>query len=265
MLGHELVHVFQYDIAENGDVNGLARMGTLPGWLIEGMAEYFSLGRNSELTAMWMRDAVERDSFPTIKQLNTDPRYFPYRYGQALWAYVAGRWGERAVVDVYRSSLRMGLDNAITRVLGEVPDSLSADWSAANKALYTSQLVGRTKPKDAGQPVVHHRQQGGRRERVAGDQPRRQVRGVLLVARRCSATTCTWPTPVPDGIIRSSASPSSDPHFDALNFVSSSGAWSPDGKQFAFIVDENGKNDVAILDVTTARSAEDRSCPAWTR
>ncbi len=262
VLGHELVHVFQYDIAENGDANGLARMSTLPGWLIEGMAEFFSLGRNSELTAMWMRDAVERDSFPTIRQLNTDPRFFPYRYGQALWAYVAGRWGDRAVVDVYRTSLRVGLDNAITRVLGEPPDSLSKDWAAANKALYTSQLVGRTKPHDAGQVVVAA---GGKTEDqnvspvISPDgkyvaffsNGKRSLFGFDLYL--ADATT--------GQIIRRLASQSSDPHFDALNFVQSSGAWSPDSKQFAFIVDENGKNDVAVLNVANGKIERKISLP----
>ncbi|MGA9837400.1 MAG: hypothetical protein WBQ26_08825 [Gemmatimonadaceae bacterium] len=252
VIGHELVHVFQYDIAENGDVNGLARMSTLPGWLIEGMAEYFSLGRNSPLTAMWMRDAVERDSFPTIKQLNTDPRFFPYRYGQALWAYVAGRWGERSVVDIYRTSLRLGLDNAITRVLGETPDSLSADWAAANKALYTSQLVGRTKPQDAGQPVL----QTGRKLADMNVSPVISPDGqyVAFFSSRSLFSIDLYLADAKTGrIIRKLASPASDPHFDALNFVNSSGAWSPDGKQFAFMVDEDGRDDIAILDVVTGK------------
>src|SRR5215470_5701884 len=58
VLGHELVHVFQYNIAEAAPGGGLQRLNALPGWLIEGMAEYFSLGRNDPLTAQWMRDAV---------------------------------------------------------------------------------------------------------------------------------------------------------------------------------------------------------------
>ena len=37
VLGHELVHVFQYSVAESGP-GGLARLNTLPLWLIEGMA-----------------------------------------------------------------------------------------------------------------------------------------------------------------------------------------------------------------------------------
>ncbi len=252
VIGHELVHVFQYDIAQSGDAAGLARVGNLPLWLIEGMAEYFSLGRNSELTAMWMRDAVERDSFPTIKQLNTDPRFFPYRYGQALWAYVAGRWGERSVVDIYRTSLRSGLDNAITRVLGETPDSLSADWAAANRALYTSQLVGRTKPQDAGQPVLRT----GRKLADLNVSPVISPDGkyVAFFSSRSLFSIDLYLADAKTGeIVRKLASPASDPHFDALNFINSSGAWSPDGAQFAFMVDEDGRDDIALLDVATGK------------
>ncbi|HYD54592.1 MAG TPA: basic secretory protein-like protein, partial [Gemmatimonadaceae bacterium] len=160
VLGHELVHVFQYNIAEAGP-GGLNRLAALPLWLVEGMAEYLSLGRNDPLTAMWLRDATLRDKLPTIKQLNTDPRYFPYRYGQALWAYVAGRYGDRAVVDIYRASLRVGWDQALVRVLGVNQDSLSKDWIASIKATYTPLLADRTKPTEAGDPVLRQSSRGG--------------------------------------------------------------------------------------------------------
>ena len=61
VIGHELVHVFQYDIAQTRGPGGLGRVEQLPLWLIEGMAEYLSLGRSSSLTAMWMRDALQRN------------------------------------------------------------------------------------------------------------------------------------------------------------------------------------------------------------
>ena len=90
VLGHELVHEFQYDIVESKSSPGASLEG-LPLWLVEGMAEYLSLGGEDSHTAMWLRDAVVRNDLPTIKQLNDGRKYFPYRYGQALWAYIGGR------------------------------------------------------------------------------------------------------------------------------------------------------------------------------
>ncbi|HZJ00502.1 MAG TPA: hypothetical protein VFD22_07550, partial [Gemmatimonadaceae bacterium] len=85
VLGHEMVHVFQYDLANDRTFGGQAGMMGLPLWVVEGTAEYLSLGRDDPHTAMWMRDAVLQNKLPTIKQLTSDSRFFPYRYGEALW------------------------------------------------------------------------------------------------------------------------------------------------------------------------------------
>ncbi len=249
VLGHELVHVFQYNIAEGTPGGGLMRLDALPLWLIEGMAEYFSLGRQDPLTAMWMRDAVMRDKFPTIKQLTTDPRFFPYRYGQALWAYVGGRWGDRAIVDVYRSALRFGWDAALVRVLGENSDSLSKDWAAANKSMYLPQLAGRTHPDSTGTKLVPLQR--------AGDinlAPTISPDGKLFAffSSRSLFTIDLFVGDATTGkIIKKLAGPTSDPHFDALSFINSAGDWSPDGKQFAFIVYAEGQNEIALLNTQT--------------
>lgn len=87
VLGHELVHVFQYRIAKAA-AGGLRRLEGIPLWLIEGMAEYLSLGPDDPNTAMWLRDALRREDLPTLTQLTTDPRFFPYRYGHAFWWFV---------------------------------------------------------------------------------------------------------------------------------------------------------------------------------
>ena len=47
VIGHELVHAFQYDITGNGRPNSLGALpaaSQLPLWFIEGMAEYLSIG-----------------------------------------------------------------------------------------------------------------------------------------------------------------------------------------------------------------------------
>src|SRR5688572_8129004 len=61
VLGHELVHAFQYDIAADASPGGggsMSAMGSLPLWFIEGMAEYLSLGPVDAHTAMWVREAA---------------------------------------------------------------------------------------------------------------------------------------------------------------------------------------------------------------
>ena len=61
VIGHELVHAFQFDITtprDGGGRGGFPGAQRLPLWFIEGMAEYLSLGPVDPHTAMWVRDAV---------------------------------------------------------------------------------------------------------------------------------------------------------------------------------------------------------------
>src|SRR5437667_3902435 len=94
VIGHELVHAFQFDIATTPAMGpGQTGAERLPLWFIEGMAEYTSIGLVDPNTAMWLRDAVRSGKLPTIDELD-NPKYFPYRWGQAFWAYVGGKWGD---------------------------------------------------------------------------------------------------------------------------------------------------------------------------
>jgi len=81
VLGHEIAHAFQIDIAKREKQNAFS----MPGWFIEGMAEFLSLGPQNTHTAMWLRDAAIYDRLPTLEQLD-DPQYFPYRFGHAFWS-----------------------------------------------------------------------------------------------------------------------------------------------------------------------------------
>jgi hypothetical protein len=92
VLGHELVHVFQFDIA-NKLANNRRRFNleALPLWLVEGMAEYFSKGRIDPLTAMWIRDATSAGASAMTPWCGCSwPPGFPVRSRHST-----ARWGSR--------------------------------------------------------------------------------------------------------------------------------------------------------------------------
>ena len=77
------------------------------------------------------RDAVDR-------RLD-DPDFFPYRYGHAFWAYVAGRWGDRAVGDLLRATGPDGnIKAAIAAVLGVDDKQLTTEWHEATKQAFAA-------------------------------------------------------------------------------------------------------------------------------
>ncbi|MGQ0643546.1 MAG: BamA/TamA family outer membrane protein [Gemmatimonadaceae bacterium] len=249
VLGHELVHAFQYDMAHGGE--GRSRgpgIAALPLWLIEGMAEYLSLGRHDPNTAMWLRDAALRNDLPTINQLTRDPRYFPYRYGQALWAYIGGRWGDPAVGQVYRTSLQKGWDAALKQHLGMNSDSLSAAWKQSIRETYLPLMHGRTKPEDAGQIILGKNRESGDMSVSPTISP--DGNRVAFLARRDIFTIDLFIADSRTGdIVKQLTGPNVDSHFDALSFIASSGTWSPDGRKLAFVAFADGDNELVIFDV----------------
>jgi Tol biopolymer transport system component len=251
VIGHELVHVFQYDLAMSPGGGGLQGMGSLPLWVIEGMAEYLSLGREDPHTAMWMRDAALRGELPTLQQLGRDPRFFPYRYGQAFWAYVAGRWGDRAVPEVYRMATRTGLEVALERVLGVSSAQLSQDWITAIRATYLPLVEGRQRPQDAGERVLYDPEIGAMHLSPVVSPDGRYV---AFFGRREIFTTDLYVADARTGeIVQRLTSPNRDQHFDALSFIQSAGSWSPDGRRFAFVVFAQGDHQIAIMDIDRRR------------
>src|SRR5947208_2758565 len=151
VIGHELVHAFQFDITTRPNMppgeNGAER---LPLWFIEGMAEYLSLGPVDPNTAMWLRDAARQEKLPSIDDLD-NPKYFPYRWGQAFWAYVGGRYGDQIVRDMLSTAAHTGdWHVAIERVLGLKEKELSDDWHQAIRAAYGPLTSVTTPPSESG-------------------------------------------------------------------------------------------------------------------
>ena len=268
VLGHEIVHVFQYDIAATANQNRRRfALEAMPLWLVEGMAEYFSKGRVDPLTAMWIRDATVHDRMPRdVRELSRDPRYFPYRYGQALMAYIGARFGDEAVVRYFLASGIVGVEEGVERAVGITHKQLFADWAEAARELYNP--VVQARPAALGNPLLGKKpeppppQTGERKER------RRRRRGsselnvgpalspdgryiAFLSARELFSIDLFLADAKTGKIIRRLVSSDRDPHFESLRFIESAGSWSPDNKHLAFITFARGDNYLSIVNVET--------------
>ncbi len=251
VLGHELVHSFQYDIALSRNDSTRFSLGLLPLWLIEGMAEYLSVGREDAHTAMWIRDAAIRDDLPSIDDLSTG-RYFPYRYGQAYMAYIGGKYGDASVASLYKLAGRTGLDSAFVYVLGITPDSLSNEWIAEMKEAYLPLAEGRTPADSAGHRVLAGDIDSGDMNIAPAVSPDGQY--VAYLSERDLFNINLFIADAETGeVLRKLKGTASDAHFDALRFINSSGSWSPDGQRFAFVTFVQGDNEISILDVNSGK------------
>lgn len=252
VIGHELIHAFQYDIGGIGRGGGGASMvsglNRLPLWFIEGMAEYLSIGPIDPNTTMWMRDAVRRGTLPRLGDLE-NPRYFPYRWGQSFWAYLGGTYGDDIVSAAFRAGAKSGnVRIALEQVTHRPADSLVADWHRALEQTTVPVAVATGVPLPAD---VRDRRKITTPVAVAGAR--------LLVGTGKNNNYNLAPALSPDGrrmvylsdaglfsidmyladaqtgrTIRTLVSSTRDPHLESLQFINSAGAWDASGSRFVF-------------------------------
>ncbi|MCJ7679161.1 MAG: peptidase S9, partial [Candidatus Aminicenantes bacterium] len=260
VIGHELVHAFQYDMtafADTGYARATSSINTLPLWMIEGLAEYLSIGPADPHTAMWMRDSLQdKKGLPSIKQL-VNPRFFPYRFGQSVWAYITGRFGDDSVPAIMKSVNRSrDMSASIQKILGVSVEELSLGWHEALKNAYTP-LQEQTDLIDPASRVLF---KGDRQNRL-NIAPSLSPDGshIVFLSSRDLFSIDMYLADVRTGkISRKLVNTATNPHFESLQFIKSAGAWDSEGTRFAFGAVSKGRPVLSIYDVRKGAQAKER-------
>ena len=262
VIGHELVHAFQFDITGSGsrvglDVPGAAR---LPLWFVEGMAEYLTLGPVDAHTAMWIRDAAKRGKLPTVRQLE-NPRYFPYRYGHAFWSYLAGRWGDEVVGRLLRAAGRTGeAGDVIRKELDVELDQLSKDWHAAIEESTRGHLASAREASSYGRVLVGRKAGGG--ELNVGPVLSPDGSRLAFLSERDLFSVDMFVADTSTGrVTRKVVETAVDPHFESLQFIRSTAAWDPSGQRLAFGALRRGEAVLSVLEAGNERVEREVSVP----
>ena len=255
VLQHEIVHQFQFDIFAAGQVGaGLDRLIAVrpPLWLMEGMAEYLSLGPVDPFTAMWLRDAALSGTLPTIDRLTNDPRVFPYRYGHALMSYIGERWGDEAIAEILHAVASSGLESGFQRALRIPLDALSDEWHRDVERVYLAPLAERELPATFARPLLNRENTNG----VMNISPTLSPDGsqVAFFSERGAYFIDLYLADVASRritrrVVRSAFSA----EFESLRFLNSAGAWSRDGNFFALPAQHGGRDDLVVFDMNRHR------------
>ncbi len=254
VIGHELVHAFQYDIMAQGHSDAYRGNDAglrIPLWFIEGMAEYLSIGPLDPQTAMWMRDAIQRKALPTIKKMDNQ-KYFPYRYGHAWWAYMTGRYGDEVVGKLMKAVGRAGSYDAVIEGLLRIKlDQLSKDWQKAMADAYLP-LIPMTEPlTKTGTTLVKATEEGfyNISPVISPDGSRM----VFLSSRDLFSIDYFLADAHSGKILRRLTSTAVDPHFESIEFIRSAGSWDRTGRRFLFSAVTRGRPVLTIMDVERDR------------
>src|SRR5436309_5713526 len=250
VIGHEMVHQFQYDVYSRGRVGG--GMQTLinvnpPGWFMEGMAEYLSVGPIDPLTAMWLRDASLEGHLPTLQDL-TYERVFPYYFGHAIWAYVGEKWGDEAIGQILQASLTGGVEGAFKRTLGVTLDDLMSEWRDAVQTTYLPQLADHYRARRIAQPVLTEKRSEGTLHIAPALTP--DGHQIAYFSEKNSFFVDLYLADAETGRVKRRLVKSTlNSNYESLRFINSAGSFSPDGRYFAIAAKHKDRDDLVILDI----------------
>jgi len=251
VIGHELVHAFQYDIMAQGhsdQARGNDIGLRIPLWFIEGMAEYLSIGPVDPNTSMWMRDAVRRKELPQLSKLDNSYKYFPYRWGQAVWAYITGRWGDEVIGKMMKSVGRAGdYEIILESSLGLKLKQLSADWHKSMQEAYNP-LVEKTQGSDKYGKTLFKGIEKNPYNIAPSISPDGQQ--LVFLSTRDMFSIDLFLADAEKGTIRRKIiSTAVDPHFESIQFIKSAGSWDAQGVRFVFGGVAKGRPVLTILDM----------------
>ena len=257
VLLHEMAHQFQYDVYSRGrigsGVNTLINVNP-PLWFFEGMAEFLSVGPIDPQTAMWLRDAALEGKLPTVEQMTLDPyTYFPYRFGHALWSYVAEKWGDEIVGEILQASATSGIEGAFYRATGLTMDALSEEWKEAIQIRFLPQIATFERTRRIATPTLTEKRTGGTYHLAPALSP--DGREIAFYSERNDFFVNLWVADVETGKIKRQLVKGGgfSTNFESLRFIYSTGSYSPDGRWFALAAKRKEKDDLVILDARNGR------------
>jgi Tol biopolymer transport system component len=268
VLGHELVHAFQYQLMQTGDSTSLANIQNLPLFMVEGLAEYMSLGRQDSHTAMWMRDAVLSNDIPSIRDLIVKQyKYFPYRWGQAFWAYIGATYGDDMIRPLFRETALYGVEVAFARNLKMDTDRFSAKWKKALIDAYTP-FKANTSTTPIGKELASAKTMG-----EMNISPALSPDGSYLayISSKNVISIDIYITDARTGkIVKRIESEGFGGHVDSYSFLETAGTWSPDSRRFALVVQVKGRNKLIVMDLARdskrtyeLKGVDSFTNPAW--
>lgn len=259
VLGHELVHAFQYHMILGGDSTSLRSLQNLPLWMVEGLAEYLSIGRIDPHTAMWMRDAVLNEDVPEIKKLFNLNEYFPYRWGQVFWSFITGIYGDDIIVPYFMETAKYGLEESTRRVLGVDLDKLSEIWTKTIKEYY--QVYVKDKSKERSPTSVFINEKNGGNMNISPVLSPDGQYFAFFSEKDLFALDLYLADARSGKIIRKIASVLREGHLDDYNSIESAGSWAPDSRRFATVAFRKGRNIIVIKDIGNGNTLEEIVVP----
>jgi len=256
VLTHELVHAFQVDIlfGENQGLLGNPFASSIPGWFMEGMAEYLSIGGTDPATAMWLRDAALEGYLIPIRTLEYVGDIRVYRFGQSIWNFIADTYGIEKIGDILKRTRRMGsAEHAIEASTGLSIDVLSKKWTEYIRKQYLPEIATHQSPSQVATKLTDSERDMSNFNVAASVAP--DGLQYVFISDKSMYNDVYLASALDGKIFKKLISGERTGSFETLRFFNTSIAWSPNEKQIAIPAKVGGEDALYIVNVPSGKIA----------
>ena len=249
LIHHELTHAVMNDFFYGGSLQNIVSNNislNLPQWFNEGMAEYQALGWDIN-TDMFIRDAVINEYLPDIKRLSG---YIAYRGGEALFHYIAEKYGKQKIGELMNKikgsgSLEAGLKESIGLSLKE----LNERWTKYLKKEYWPDIAFRKAPDEFAKRLTNPEEGDGFYNTSPAISP--QGDKIAFISNRNYYFDVFIMNAINGKIIKRLVKGNRSADFEQLNVVTPGLSWSPDETKIALSAKSDGNDIIYIIDVNS--------------
>ncbi len=247
VIHHELTHAvmlqFLYGAGPGSIIKGVSRSSP-PLWFIEGLAEFTSIGWDSE-SDMYVRDATQRGYLPPIPYLQA---FLAYKGGQAVLVYLEETYGTQKLGELLqRIRTTRNFNRAWESAVGEPLEESSKKWQRYMRQKYWPDVQDRKEPTDYAQPLTDHVAW----QNFVNTSPAVSPNGdkVAFLSDRNGYFDIYLVSSLDMKDVTKLISGQRKADLEELQWLRPGMSWSPDGKYIAFSSRSAGEDALNILDV----------------
>lgn len=257
VLTHELAHAFHYNILFD-DISGSVMSGFtargVPLWIIEGMAEYLSIGFD-ETADMVMRDILYNEKYATLMdltRLHVQSGYLIYKEGQAFFHFFEKRYGREKIGELFRDIRDLdNFDQAIRVNTDKTLEELNLEWIRYFKKRYFPVVKGKKFDEEEGEQLTYHQKTNSTFNVCPAVSPDGKKIAYLTnrdVYSNISIITVDKKKKKKKRDIRTIVYGSTSSQYEGMHLLSNYLTWSRDGKHLVFVAQSSGRDVIFMID-----------------
>lgn len=251
LIRHELVHVVVNDMIYGGSiqsvVSGRVRL-RIPLWMNEGLAEYISMGWDTNAD-MILRDIATNNDIPNIQELDY---YLAYKGGQSVYRFIAERYGDQKIGEIWanmkgRSSAEKGIEKSIGLNMKELTEA----WHKWVRREYWPDIADRDELDDIALRLTDHK----KLKNYFNTGPAINPNGtkIAFMSDRKGYADIFLMDAIEGEVEDKLVSGQRTPDLEELKWLNPRLSWSPDGKKIVLAVKSGARDALIVVDVKTKK------------